>query len=78
MYLVYIHIYQIYVCIYTHIYLVSLTASSPEKPPLQSPMEDGYYLVCGVMGLFYLCYNNTSIMPSVSLLPPRVWSSAVG
>lgn len=29
-------------------YMVSLTTSSPEKPPLL----DGYYLVCRVMGLF--------------------------
>lgn len=37
---------NVYVCTS----LVSLT-SSPEKPPLQSPMDDKYCIICGVVGL---------------------------
>ena len=42
-------------------YLTTFTITSPEKPPLQSTMDDGHCLVCGVKGLWvkllYLLIN---------------------
>ena len=56
-------------------YLITFTITSPEKPPLQSTMDDGHCLVCGVKGLWvkllYLLINISVTLPQCYLL--RQW-----